>query len=207
MEVFFSPHTHTTPVKTLRRQAAMRHHSSSSGQQGAVAQHGGRSSPERRNNDHHGHPDLTLHCEVKGNLSALDYRAPVNLEELGALDVTGLQVPSEDGPKGSCEDLMEALCSPAGGIAAALRSVASCNTWIKGPHVPLSVPQLFSCGHRDGETGAQTQAAGALSLQITPHREDPGGQGDAEATEREDGREESVIPQSKYIHILPLYQD
>ncbi|XP_035242683.1 rho guanine nucleotide exchange factor 19 [Anguilla anguilla] len=202
MEVFFRPHT--SPV-TLRRQAAMRHRSSSSSQQGAVAQHAGTSSPERRNDDG-GYPDHATHCEAEGNLPALDNGAPVNSEELGDLEVTGLQVPSEDEAKGSYEDLMEALCSPAGGIAAALRSVASCDSWIKGSHVTSPVPRLFSYGQGKGEPG-ETQAAGEPSLQITPPREGLAEQRDAEETKEEDKPEDALIPQSKYIHILPLYQD
>ncbi|KAJ8401280.1 hypothetical protein AAFF_G00385110 [Aldrovandia affinis] len=206
MEVFSRPPT--SPV-TLRRQAAMRQHSSSSGQQWAVALHGGKSAPERsrrRRSDDGRYPHVTGHGEVEGTPSALDSRAPVNLEELDGLEVTSPQVSSEEHPRESYEDLMEAFCSPAGGIAAALRSVASWNMWGQGPRAPL--PQLFPSGQGQGEAEhAEAQAAGVPPPEMTPHEEGPGEQGGEEQTEGESAREASEMPQLKFIHILPLYQD
>ncbi|KAJ8260204.1 hypothetical protein GJAV_G00178310 [Gymnothorax javanicus] len=185
--------SHTTPV-TLKRQAAMRHRSSFSGQQGPVALLGGRLSPVRRNY----HPDDDKPCEVKGTPPVRDNDAPGYVDDQGNQEATGLPEPSELEVKGDYGNLIDTLWSPAGGIAAALRSVASSDAWIKGPHVPSSVPRLFSCGPGEGEP----QVPSALFPQ-----ENQGQQRDVGETEEQDEGEEPSVPESKYIHILPLYQD
>ncbi|XP_048878935.1 rho guanine nucleotide exchange factor 19 isoform X2 [Brienomyrus brachyistius] len=120
-------------------------------------------------------------------------------DELNGLETGGLWGITKKQGDQKCEDLLEALYSPAGGIAAALRSVASWNTWNHSPAALSPGPRFTFPG--------QDEPQNVPSPMASPHADISGRRGYDISLKESDKDVTEITSASKYCRSSPLYQE
>ncbi|XP_023686663.1 rho guanine nucleotide exchange factor 19 [Paramormyrops kingsleyae] len=120
-------------------------------------------------------------------------------DELNGLETGRLWGITKQQDDQKCEDLLEALYSPAGGIAAALRSVASWNTWNHSPAALSPGPRFTFPGQDEPQNVPPPMAS--------PYAEVPGKRGYEISLKESDKDVTEITSASKYCQSSPLYQE